>query len=169
MFYVIKNINNYSTTDFSDMLLNLPLTEQERISYINNGLRKKQSILAYNTLFFVLSKKFGINNPVIVRDKNGKPFIEHNVYFSVSHSKDFVALAFSENKIGIDIEKIRPIKRGVMFKYNLDLKTWTIKEAIIKAKGLTLKEINNIKPNCENQNIFTTKCKNYYISICELK
>lgn len=168
MFYVLKNINNYSSSDFSNMLLNLPSTEQERISQINNDLRKKQSILAYSTLYFVLSKKYGINNPVIFRDKNGKPYIKQNVNFSVSHSNDLVAIAFSENKIGIDIEKIRPIKREIMAKYNLDLKTWTIKEAIIKAKGLTLKEINNIKQDCEDLNIFTTKCKNYYISICEL-
>ncbi len=169
MFYVLKNINNYNSAEFSNMLLNLPLSEQERISHINNDLRKKQSILAYSTLHFVLRKKYGIDKPVILRDKNGKPFIKQNVYFNVSHSNNFVALAFSKNEIGIDIEKIRPIKRGVIKKYNLDLKTWTIKEAIIKANGLTLKEINNIKPNCENLGVFTTKFKNYYISICELK
>lgn len=169
MFYVLKNINNYSSAEFSNMLLNLPLAEQERISHINNNLRKKQSILAYSTLHFVLNKKYGINNPVIVRDKNGKPYIKQNVCFSVSHSNNLVALAFSENEIGIDVEKIRPIKRGVVAKYNLDLKTWTIKEAIIKAKGLTLIEINNIKLNGENLDVFTTKYKNYYISICELK
>lgn len=43
--------------------------------------------------------------------QNGKPEIS-GLNFNISHSKNFVICSVSENPVGCDIEKIRPVKSG---------------------------------------------------------
>ncbi|MCR5490950.1 MAG: 4'-phosphopantetheinyl transferase superfamily protein [Bacilli bacterium] len=79
--------------------------------------------------------------------ERGKP-LSDKMYFNVSHSHGFVALAIGEDShIGIDIEKIRPIKEDLKkfvsseeeFALAKDDSTffeiWTSKEALLKAMG----------------------------------
>lgn len=93
----------------------------------------------------------------------GKPFLNDDVDFSISHSGNFVVCAIGQKiKLGIDIEKITDIDirdyQDIMtkeewFQINIQenplksfFRFWTMKESIIKAeeKGLSipLKEIN---------------------------
>lgn len=93
----------------------------------------------------------------------GKPFLNDDVDFSISHSGNFVVCAIGQKiKLGIDIEKITDIDirdyQDIMTKeewcqINMQenplksfFRFWTMKESIIKAeeKGLSipLKEIN---------------------------
>lgn len=92
---------------------------------------------------------------------NGKPSLS-DVHFNISHSGHKVVCAFAkEGQIGVDIEKIKPIDFEdftAMFSSNewkainaSDDSTrsfywfWTRKESIIKALGLTLKYLHQIK------------------------
>lgn len=97
--------------------------------------------------------------PICIAE-HGKPFVQHPLQFSVTHSGDVIAYAFClGTKVGIDVERIDPAidmshlaerifsdpelhlfrkldhreKVGVLFA------TWTRKEALLKAlgKGLT--------------------------------
>ena len=45
--------------------------------------------------------------PAILRESRGKPYFagETDVHFSVSHSGDFVAVAFAEMPVGIDLQQ----------------------------------------------------------------
>ena len=82
--------------------------------------------------------------------KSGKPFIKETKHLSISHSSNFLALAFGEENIGIDIEKPQNRMVKLMPKIlseiefmefkkepSIDLacKLWGAKEAILKYVG----------------------------------
>lgn len=50
---------------------------------------------------------FGDGVPEILRQERGKPYFAGagNVHFSVSHSGDFVAVAFAESPVGVDLQQ----------------------------------------------------------------
>lgn len=82
----------------------------------------------------------------------GRPFIENQPDFNISHSGNMVACAFiSSGKVGLDVEEIKEIelrdfqeqftqREWEMIgskedQYKQFYRFWTIKEAVIKAKG----------------------------------
>ncbi len=99
-----------------------------------------------------------------VKNQHGKPELEgfQNqtnfggcLDFNLSHSGDWIALAFADVKVGVDIQKIKPdvsfLKiakrffhvterqklqaRGTLHQPNEFFKLWTLKEAYLKAVG----------------------------------
>ena len=89
--------------------------------------------------------------PIFLYNDYGAPYIEGGPYFSISHCKRGIAVAVSENPIGIDIESIRSFKPELMRKtMNEDeqlritssaipevefIRFWTQKEALLKLQG----------------------------------
>lgn len=86
----------------------------------------------------------------------GKPYIEgdNNFHFNISHSKEWVVAAFSNQSVGVDVEKVRPINIEIAERffskeeyndliqivdkeermhYFFDI--WTAKESLVKATG----------------------------------
>ncbi len=62
--------------------------------------------LSYLLVDKFLDEVYGIQSREIVFE-NGKPIlIDGGKHFSISHSKDLIALAFSDSNCGVDIEKI---------------------------------------------------------------
>ena len=89
-------------------------------------------------------------------DKYGRPFLKYpqinNFDFNISHSGDYVVLAISDRRVGIDVEKIKPVdfkiaetcfhdKESEYLNRDIDkrlenfYKLWTLKESFIKAVG----------------------------------
>ena len=89
--------------------------------------------------------------PTFLYNDYGAPYIEGGPHFSISHCKRGIAVAVSENPIGIDIEAIRSFKPELMRKtMNEDeqqritssatpdqefIRLWTQKEALLKLQG----------------------------------
>ena len=80
---------------------------------------------------------------------NGKPLCA-NGHLSVSHSLEYLVIAYSTQPIGIDLEKTRPLKDELIKKFDLDptepILSWCQKEALIKLyddKHYLFKNITN--------------------------
>lgn len=142
----------------------LPLVSEERRQRVKRYAdidKKRQSLFAKLLLRAVLCRKFKIANEDLKfsADAHGKPFFENidNVYFSVSHTSSGVAVAVSEDEIGVDIEKVRAVNIDIAkryftreeYEYILDggekqnerfFYVWTRKEARVKKIGVGFKE-----------------------------
>ncbi|MCQ2753480.1 MAG: hypothetical protein MJ231_00350 [bacterium] len=114
----------------------------------SNTKKLKAHCFAYFTLDKILKEKYGVNDRTIVFE-NGKPFLKNKEkQFSISHSGEYVALCFSDNNCGIDIEKIIPrdfekISKKMGFSsQNLEdfYKHWTKYEASYKLNSQSQKE-----------------------------
>ena len=96
----------------------------------------------------------------ILYHANGQPYLE-NRHISISHTRDYVAIAISESPIGIDIEhkgrNALAVANSFLQQQELDnitaedaLRLWVIKEAAFKyapEKAAVLKDIRTVKNN----------------------
>ena len=105
--------------------------------------------------------------PIFLYNDYGAPYIEGGPYFSISHCKVGIAVAVSENLIGIDIEAIRVFKPDLIYKtMNEDeqkrimssvtpeeefIRLWTQKEALLKLQGTgIIADLHNVLTHSQN-------------------
>ena len=96
---------------------------------------------------------------------NNKPFFKNsNIFFSISHSKDIVLVAFNNKNVGADIEYIAEGKdfHAIMKRYGQDVENPTSAEFY---RFWTLHEAE-IKLNERIRSIFSTKLENDYMLSC---
>jgi len=114
----------------------------------------------------ILSDYYKIDNSEILRTENGKPYINGGPYFSVTHTKNRLYIAFSNEEIGLDAESLlrAPYYETIVQKFSKDeqaeirstedfLKHWVVKEFINYIRFF----------NCFNY-IFWRKIFNYKIN-----
>lgn len=83
----------------------------KKCAAIGNGAVRMQGYTAELALSYALSGE-RLSPPVYSYGENGKPVIESG-FISLSHSGNWAVCAVSDAPIGIDIEEIRPIGRGI--------------------------------------------------------
>lgn len=94
----------------------------------------------------ILEERYAIASPEFYRSENGKPYLRSpSLFFNVSHSGDLLGAAFSENEIGLDVQKRSPrvppavLARMTSAEQKEDFyRVWTAKESYIKYRGGTL-------------------------------
>ncbi len=139
---------------------------------------KGSSADAYNLVLDAARKQLGLpENPEIIKDS--KPYLRGfpDFHFNISNSGDFVAVAFADTPIGIDIEVHRDVNLKISERYfTADEKNyvkdnisffyvWTRKEALLKQIGVGLKEISS-HGVLNNKNIKTVIKENFTLSVC---
>ena len=74
---------------------------------ISHEEKWKTHCLSYLLVDKLLQEYYGVENTEIVFE-DGKPIlIDGGKHFSISHSEDLIAIAFSDSNCGVDIEKVR--------------------------------------------------------------
>ncbi len=154
------------------------------------NIHTKLSIYAEVLLRTQICKDLKLQNSDIVfaLNKYGKPYLINypNYYFSISHTNNAIAIAFSESQIGIDIERIQNADLRIARRFYCEkekeyiykapnninerfYEIWTRKEAYIKyiGKGLSipLNSFDTLEKKLAEK-ICTSYIGNYIVSTC---
>lgn len=135
----------------------------------------------------ILARELCLDKEKIIIDTTqyGKPYIKHpkGFHFNISHTKDIIVCGLSDSPIGVDIEKIKPIKKKIVEKFfNLHEKAyvysdlekkddrfteiWTRKEAYVKWIGKGMEVGFDIFDVANDTRIKTMHIDNYILSVC---
>lgn len=167
----------------------LPENIQRHIAEYRNETVRQRSLCAWR-LFMMMAAEEGVENPEIGFYEYGKPYFIQPAgwYFSLSHSDEYAACALAREPVGVDIQKIRPVDAGVARRCFSEeeqqrlrlarapeeemIRIWTLKEAVVKASGLGLRQ----DLRCVNASVGryrTWQIEDYMVSVycaetCEL-
>lgn len=158
----------------------------------NNKKFSKIHLLGRLLLYQALKKDFNLNIKEIDIKKNkyGKPYLSnHNLYFSISYSNDWVICCISKYQVGIDIEKIQDIDKEflkyISNKYTLWIERhsqsqlnnyffsdWCLKESFVKYLGIGLSyDIKKLKFRIQDDitlSINNRKIDNLYFKVLDI-
>jgi len=97
----------------------------------------------------VSAEKSGVRLGELLKDEKGIPCPVAGIYWSISHKPKYVAAVVSKDKVGIDIEEIKPRPKSLFARVASDeewelkdkswdtlFRYWTAKEAILKVIGI---------------------------------
>ncbi len=160
--FAIRLVEEEKFNEVKPLLLEqLPAPVKENLKRFRNPAAMQRNILGEVLCRIILSQRLNIP-PYSVetyRSEKGKPYYTDypEWHFNISHSAEWVVMAFSDKEIGIDIEEIRKInyhlakrffspeenenlnKRDEPEKLNYFFDLWTLKESYLKylGRGLT--------------------------------
>ncbi|UCD21854.1 MAG: 4'-phosphopantetheinyl transferase superfamily protein [Chloroflexota bacterium] len=112
----------------------------EKIDYLGRIAREALKVSA---------KKSGVTLGKLLKDENGAPCRVNGNYWSLSHKPEYVVAVVSKDKVGIDIEEVKPRDELLFARVASDkewelkeksweafFRYWTAKEAILKVIGI---------------------------------
>jgi len=122
------------------------LTGREKVSFLSRYARKAVEISA---------QKNGIQLGDLKKDEHGVPLPFDGNFWSVTHKTGYVAGVIARESIGIDLEKLRPVKEALFRKTAHDsewalsdtkntvlfFRYWTSKESVLKASGTGIRDL----------------------------
>ena len=144
----IKNLTQFAIWEIEESEdelsegLTISHVEKKKLNQLKSLVHRKGYLAARQLL-----KKFGIPPGSNKYDQKGAPYLIDGRYLSITHSKNFAAIAVSDKKVGIDLEfyrekikKIGPrflnVEETEISKDFTDIKyltkIWTAKEALYK-------------------------------------
>lgn len=126
------------------MLDMLPPERQERVLRLKQPEKRREPLCAYLILRLALREQYQWRQlPEIRLSPKGKPYFpEHPaVHFNISHTSGAVLVGLSDQPLGVDIEKVRPVSRRAMRKLagaateEAFFQSWVRREARVKRGG----------------------------------
>ena len=162
--YINNHIYDF---DLNEALLQLSDQRREEALKYKHELGQRTCAAAYILLCQGLRELYGITEkPIFEYGPHGKPSIigHPDIHFNLSHCKEAVICAISDNPIGVDVESVERYKenvaRHVMNERELKMiaeadrpgvmftRLWTMKEAFVKRSGNGI--IDDMKHVLEN-------------------
>ncbi|AGK96293.1 4'-phosphopantetheinyl transferase family protein [Clostridium pasteurianum] len=153
------NIKDFKDEKMLDKFFEYVSAEKaQRLSNFKIAEDKKRGILGELLVRYLICSKLKIKNNEIefTTNRYGKPFLKDYIglEYNISHSNELVVCAIGDYEVGIDVEYIKnidfdtanyvfspqeyeeyshiPVYRRLDYFYSI----WTLKESLIKAKGL---------------------------------
>jgi 4'-phosphopantetheinyl transferase len=126
------------------------LSVREKVSSLSKHARRALEISA---------QKSQIQLGNLKKNEKGVPLPFNGKYWSVTHKVEYVAGVIARERIGIDLEKIRPIKDALYKKtasesewrlsdtdkISLFFRYWTSKESVLKASGIGIRDLSKCR------------------------
>ena len=114
MNWLFGRITDISEETYNQISKNLSDSRRARVSLLAKEQDRRRSLMAVYLVQKLLENS-KCTGTTLENNANGRPFLSGcNLFVSISHSKDGVACVLSEEPVGIDIEKIRPIKKELI-------------------------------------------------------
>ncbi len=190
------NVEKLSEGAFEKMCQSLPAERLKRVEEQGEYGHKLLCAAAGYLLQCDLAQNGIAFNGLIYNDY-GKPYLKDgNVFFNLSHSGSVAVCALSDGEVGVDVQKVVPVKNGLLKRVCTQseysfitaqergaeerfCRLWTVKESLIKflGKGLSLSpsriEVGFTQPL--RASIDGADCKahfkeyvlnGYYITVC---
>jgi 4'-phosphopantetheinyl transferase len=171
--YAIQLLPSEEFDQVRDQMLGfLPFEARARFSRLSRGADVQRSLLGELLARYLISAKLKTDSKQIefIFGPNGKPELKGNdtIHFNISHSGQWVACAISASPVGVDVERLRPVRPGLADRFfttnEVDtlkalseeeqtdrfIELWTLKESFLKAIGHGLtRNLNSfsIEPN----------------------
>lgn len=136
------------------LLCLLPSARRERLLRVRQEERRREPLCAYALLHMALRERYQWKElPEITTTALGKPFFPDypEVHFSISHTSGAVLVGVSDQPVGVDIEKIRPMRASFMRRLfgtarETDFFTdWVRREARAKGSGSGISAILHVE------------------------
>ncbi len=122
----------------------LPPARRERLLKVEDVEKQREPLCAYLILCLALRQKCGWKSlPEVALSQLGKPYFPEypDVHFNISHSSGAVLVGVSDQEIGVDIERIRPVGQRMMVRLahvtteEAFFQSWVRREARAKRSG----------------------------------
>ena len=116
------------------------LSGKDKVDHLSQSAREALKLSA---------EKSGVTLGKLLKDEKGVPCPINGTYWSISHKPEYVAAVVSKDKVGIDIEELKPRDELLFARVATDkewelkekswdtfFRYWTAKEAILKVVGI---------------------------------
>ena len=183
MIYLSEDIWDF---DLSKALEEISAQRREQALKFKFEQGQRLCVLAYQLLKKGLREEYGItDNPILEYNEHGKPSIvgHPEIFFNLSHCKEAVACAISNQPIGIDVESIREFKDSLVnYTMNEDevreiensenpasafIRLWTMKEATMKLIGTGISNDMKSVIDATKYKYTTIDRQRYIYTVCE--
>lgn len=166
MNWLTGHVCDFTEEEYDTAYRSLSPSRKAHIDRFRHEGAKRQSLAGELVLRRLLAQ-LGIA-AVIERLPSGQPVLaDRSRFVSIAHCDAHVVCAVSEKAIGIDIEKIRPVKKGMAEKICTAeelqyvqgddvrfFEIWTAKEAYFKMKGTGITDFQAVNTLSLPRNIF---------------
>ena len=182
-FTEISEKENVEMTDFMQLV---STEKQERLNRYHFQMDRKLSLYAELIVRQQAMFLLGLDNNELEFGvkKHGKPFLQGHTsfHFNISHTRNAIAVAFSSDEVGVDIEKVElpdfqiskrfftASENDYIFSHKNPnrafYEVWTKKEAYTKCVGIGLAKPLKSFDSLNDKNLISMYVGEYIISIC---
>ncbi|MBR5988128.1 MAG: 4'-phosphopantetheinyl transferase superfamily protein [Prevotella sp.] len=185
MIYVREDIWDF---DLESSLREISEQRREQALRFKHEQGRRLCVLAYLLLKQGLREEYGImDNPVFEYNEHGKPSIvgHPEIFFNLSHCKEAVACAISDQPVGIDVESVRSYKERLA-RYTMNdeevrdietseqpdttfIRLWTMKEATMKLVGTGISKDMKSVIDTDRYKYTTVDRQRYIYTVCSFR